>query len=819
MNYLRHLIPQPLRLWWRALPEHRQDRLAGLMPLLAIVLFVAAVFTSIAYLRAQEGQAGREALQRDAEYARQRLSMRLMQQQDALQRLARQLAADPAPADKFSPITESILSTHAETREIFWVDANDKLVARHGIDPVPATNAARAAVAALPASGAAANRQAIYTLVPQPDGTDPVLELAWPLYQGDVHQGYLVARLAVSILLYNGIPTEIYPRYAASLIDSRQTGKRATPATPQTPFWSMEWLLPGNSSMTVALSPLPENLALRMQTYRTASAMRSRVLIGLLLFLSILAAWLLLANWLHLRRRQRVQKSLQTETNFRRAMENSLVTGMRALDLEGRITHVNAAFCRMTGLREDELVGQMPPFSFWHPDDRERNARILQKTLEQDAPQGGHEMRVVRKDGSQFEARMYMSPLVGADGAQSGWMTSMNDVTEPNRFKRQLSSSYERFGRVLDAIEASVSVAPLGGKELLFANQGYRQWFGEDEAEGHVQMLALAGSVPLQTETHPAISKPGSNNVEILLPQTERWIEVRSRYLQWRDGQLAQLVVATDITQRREAEQRSAQHAQRAQASSRLVTMGEMASSVAHELNQPLTAIQNYCNGMRDRIARGGMAQEDLLAALEKTARQAQRAGQIIQRIREFVKRSAPNYALANVHDMVDAAVDLAGIDMRRRMVRLTHAVDTNVPALMGDRILIEQVLVNLMKNAAEAIDNAGLPRERRQVRLSVSNDVVADRPAVRFMICDTGTGLSEAALQHLFEAFFTTKAEGLGIGLNLCRSIVESHQGRLYAENLYNDDHTEVNGCCFSFWLPVQPLEPLEASASALSP
>ena len=147
---------------------------------------------------------------------------------------------------------------------------------------------------------------------------------------------------------------------------------------------------------------------------------------------------------------------------------------------------------------------------------------------------------------------------------------------------------------------------------------------------------------------------------------------MRTRYLSWVDGRLAQMVIATDITARRLAEQQAAAQADRAQNASRLITMGEMASSVAHELNQPLTAINNYCHGMMSRIKSQQITEQDLLDALEKTARQAQRAGQIIQRIRSFVKRSEPKRTWSRVNDMVDEAVELAEIELRRRNVRLT---------------------------------------------------------------------------------------------------------------------------------------------------
>jgi C4-dicarboxylate-specific signal transduction histidine kinase len=262
------------------------------------------------------------------------------------------------------------------------------------------------------------------------------------------------------------------------------------------------------------------------------------------------------------------------------------------------------------------------------------------------------------------------------------------------------------------------------------------------------------------------------------------------------------MVIATDITARRAAEEQSAVQAERAQSASRLITMGEMASSVAHELNQPLTAITNYCNGLVSRIRSRQINDDDMLAALDKTSRQAQRAGQIIQRIRSFVKRSEPNRTLSDVSVMVSEALELAEIELRRRNVRLSHYVAARLPQLMVDPILIEQVLVNLLRNAAESIEQAGRPAGRRSVELRVLPRTEAVQPVVEVSVLDSGQGLAPEVMERLYEAFFSTKAEGMGIGLNLCRSIVESHQGRMQAENIYNG--SEVSGCRFSFWIPV---------------
>jgi PAS domain S-box-containing protein len=530
--------------------------------------------------------------------------------------------------------------------------------------------------------------------------------------------------------------------------------------------------------------------------------------------LSAITAWLLLANWKHTRRRIQAQDALVQETAFRRAMESSILTGMRTLDMQGRITYVNNAFCTMTGWNEEDLLGKSAPFPYWPEDDMDLLKARLHDELSGRIPPAGIQFRVKRKDNTLIEARLYVSPLIDAFGQQTGWMTSMTDITEPNQVREQLAASHERFTTVLEALDASISVAPLGSDELLFANKLYRLWFGA-QATGHLQLVEEAGvpTTPTSDESRDLVdvfaglptdhlSDKETESAEIYLGTLGRWLEVRTRYLSWVDGRLAQMVIATDITARRMAEEQSEVQAERAQASSRLITMGEMASSVAHELNQPLTAINNYCNGMVSRIKANQITQEELLGALEKTARQAHRAGQIIHRIRAFVKRSEPNRTISSVAVMVGEAVELAEIELRRRNVKLTQYVGPGLPNLLVDPILIEQVLLNLLKNAAESVDTAQRPTSQRIVKLRVASARVEDKPVIEFKVIDSGSGIAPEVMARLYEAFYSTKAEGMGIGLSLCRSIVESHMGRMKAENLYNGEL--VTGCCFTFWIPI---------------
>jgi PAS domain S-box-containing protein len=147
----------------------------------------------------------------------------------------------------------------------------------------------------------------------------------------------------------------------------------------------------------------------------------------------------------------------------------------------------------MTGFTEHELIGRLPPYPYWPADRIDENTRLLQQELQGRSPAGGIEVKVMRKNGTLFDARMYVSPLVDARGHQTGWMTSMTNITEAKRIRDQLSASHERFTTVLEGLEASVSVLSVQQGELLFANRSYRLWFGAD-ARGHA--LLAGGAAP-----------------------------------------------------------------------------------------------------------------------------------------------------------------------------------------------------------------------------------------------------------------------------------------------------------------------------------
>ncbi len=841
---LPHLISLPSALamprvqqakhWWKRQHPHRQDRLAMLVPLAAVLLFFVAIVIAFAYLRAEEFDREQEAVQRDVEYTQQRLRLRLLERQEQFTRIARELSNRELDAESFRSRAAAMLNQYPEIQGLAWIDERHHLRVGTGTanHPMLATHAQADPATRLEDDTAYANaklsNQPVYLQRLRAAEFAPLMQVYIPLNERSRFAGVLLAELSVDGLYRYGVPDEVTARYAISLLDAKGALLAGTviPARKASSY-AMPWA-PRNNAYSMPVSPVGSGLLVRGQAYRASLGVIGSGLFWLVGSLSVMTAWMLIANWRHTRRRLQAQQALVAETNFRRAMENSMLTGMRAMDLQGRITYVNAAFCQMTGWSEADLVGRSAPFPYWPESDRELLTSKLEEELSGKFTPGGFQVRVKRRDAGTFDARLYVAPLIDALGTQTGWVTSMTDITEPNRVREQLSASHQRFTTVLEALDASISVAPLGSDELLFANKLYRQWFGT-QANGHLQLVAEAGvptsrtsddsgdSVdPLAGLPTEAIADTETESGEIFDSVLGKWLEVRTRYLSWVDGRLAQMVIATDITSRRLAEEQAATQSERAANSSRLITMGEMASSVAHELNQPLTAINNYCNGMVSRIKSKQITEEDLLGALDKTARQAQRAGQIIQRIRSFVKRSEPNRTPSEVGVMVSEAIELADIELRRRNVRLNHYVAARMPKMLVDPILIEQVLVNLLRNAAESIDMAQRPTAQRLVELRVVPIRVEGQSAIDFSVRDSGKGLAPEVMARLYEAFFSTKADGMGIGLSLCRSIVESHLGRMTAENIYNG--AEVAGCRFSFWIPIADIGTLALSAPTSS-
>lgn len=247
-----------------------------------------------------------------------------------------------------------------------------------------------------------------------------------------------------------------------------------------------------------------------------------------------------------------------------------------------------------------------------------------------------------------------------------------------------------------------------------------------------------------------------------------------------------------EMVERERAEERAVElHAQLAHVN-RLGMMGEMAAGLAHELNQPLWAIINYVRGSLRLLDAPDTPPQRIKGAMHKVAQQAERAGQIIHNLREFVAKGVPQRAPTNVNELVNEMVQLLAVEIRRGGVRIHRELQTDLPNAYADPVQVQQVLVNLVRNAIEAMHEAASDPRELTIRTTASDAMI------HLHVRDTGPGCEVEILDRLFESFFTTKPDGMGMGLAISRSIVEAHGGTLTVVNV------EPHGLCFELTLPL---------------
>jgi two-component system, LuxR family, sensor kinase FixL len=232
-----------------------------------------------------------------------------------------------------------------------------------------------------------------------------------------------------------------------------------------------------------------------------------------------------------------------------------------------------------------------------------------------------------------------------------------------------------------------------------------------------------------------------------------------------------------DLTERQETETRLQELQSELVHISRLTAMGEMASALAHELNQPLSAIANYLKGCRRLLEKRPDDQSRMVSsALDKAAEQAMRAGDIIRRLRDFVSRGETERRVESVHKLIEEASAIALVGAKERGIRVRYLLDPAAELVLADRVQIQQVLINLMRNAIEAMESV----ESRELVISATRD---NDNMIAMSVADTGMGISADVRAQLFQPFFTTKRQGMGVGLSISRTIIEAHGGEIRAE------------------------------------
>lgn len=527
--------------------------------------------------------------------------------------------------------------------------------------------------------------------VPMPGGEGlEVVDLCLPQVRAGQAQAFVVATIGLRQLLDESVTQDLIRGHELSFVEGDGTRLARAGLTRGAGYFQAERLvdLPG----------------LTLQLRVDSAAGRPKLIPNLAtalvmgLSLALFAVVILLAR--DGRRRAFAEAKLAEALAFRQAMENSLITGLRARDMDGNLTYVNPAFCAIVGFKAEELLGagprgglqadapRVPPY--WPPEfveEYKRRHRDRGARWQRDMSPGGNDPRqgfetvFMRRNGERFPVLIFEAPLLDAQGLQTGWMSAVLDVSDQRRM-----------------------------------------------------------------------------------------------------------------------EELSRQQQDRLQATARLATVGEMASLLSHELNQPLAAIASYATASLNLLAREADDPQTpamVRQAVTRIAEQAERAGRVIKSVHDFVRRRDQSREAIGVDQLVDAVLPLVRLQARKSGTRIDIDLPTPAPRVRCDRTMVEQVLLNLTRNGIQAMETA-TPLADRVLVLRARR---IDERWIGLDVLDRGPGIPPEIGRQLFTPFFTTRAEGMGLGLSLCRTVIEQHGGAMDFANRDEGPGTE-----FRFTLPAEP-------------
>jgi two-component system sensor histidine kinase DctS len=609
------------------------------LPRLSFVLFVGAVAALLWLSSRMDSEEQRATLISDMLWLEQSLRFTFTHNEELLGQMAARPIVDQASLEAHARI---LIENQTGLRAVAWLDHGGHTRFTY---PAATTLAVDPEIVKLAVSLA---RPVYGKPFPTANG-EWSFQVYLPVADRPQSAGVVTGRYEITRMLQESVPWWLAERYRIVVADAegKSLASRSKVETPTT-----------TGGYQLAFEPPGHGLSLQATPYRIPAPLAGRLLSAALVFLAIVVLWSLWALRRHVQGRMAAETALRNEHAFRKAMEDSVQAGLRARDLEGRITYVNPAFCAMVGWSSAELIGQMPPMPYWVDEELEATRALHDRILAGEGPSRGFEVPFRRRNGEIFPVLIHEAPLIDASGCQTGWMSSVIDISDQKR-----------------------------------------------------------------------------------------------------------------------AEELSRQQHDRLQSTARLVTMGEMASSLAHELNQPLAAIASYNAGCLQLLNDGHTDAVELKDALAKSTAQAQRAGRVIRRIYEFVRRAEPKSEPCSIADLIDRTVALVEPDARRHRIRIERKIQSGLPEVQGDGLLLEQAILNLIRNAIEAMRD--LPGDLRLLTLRAD----AEQDQIHLSIADRGAGIPEAVSKRLFDPFFSTKSEGLGMGLNICRSVIEGHKGRLWLE------------------------------------
>ncbi|MFZ6723397.1 ATP-binding protein [Undibacterium sp. Ji49W] len=637
-----------------------------IIPILLLLLFLSTLIWLPWQAQRMEANERQEQLIADSLWVEQAIQFQLTRNDEVLRQIGGEIASAKLQKETVLDRFRAILKNNREVQRIAWYDANNKVVVDTRESVV--ANAERLPLPKFEFGALDVSEETVCL--------KPVLEI-------NAKNAYLLhcqipmikdeRRIGSMMISYRmgGILEELVPWWFAqdnqitiTDIDDHVLAERAAGGSGKSVY---------THSRALELPSL--TLILRTNSIKSEPKLLSNLLVLSVILLSAGLIWSLMALWRDINRRLAAEGALRQQVTFRTAMENSLVTGLRARDMEGRLTYVNPAFCRMVGFPAEQIIGRVPPMPYWAPEAIEEYQQRFTQLLAGTVPSEGFETVYQHASGERIPVLIYESALINENGRQTGWMSSILDISELRR--------------------------------------------------------------------------------------------------------------AQDLTRQQE---------EKLHTSAKLATMGEIASMLAHELNQPLAAISSYTTGAINLLQSGIIDRPLFQSALEKVNAQAQRAGHIIRSVHEFVKKREATREPVQITDLIHTVTPLVELQAQASHVALQWQILSGLPMILADGVLLEQVLLNLTRNAIESMQKT--PPENRILRIETSYDEAMQQVIVA--VIDRGHGIPSEVAEQLFSPFFTTKSSGMGMGLNICRTAVEFHGGKLSHRD------NPLGGTIFQFALPI---------------
>jgi len=452
---------------------------------------------------------------------------------------------------------------------------------------------------------------------------------------------------------------------------------------------------------------------------------------------------------------------------------------------DGTVTAWNHGAETLFGYAKEEMIGR--PLSDLVPFGQDDDTMQIRERVNHSGRIEHHERRRRRKDNTVVDVSLTVSPLRDSDGRLLGTSTVAHDITESKRARIALQEREAHLHSVLETVPDAMIFIDSRGIMRSFSATAERL-FGYAAAEIIGQNVSILMPSPYREQHDTYLARYLATGVRRIIGRGRVVVGQR------RDGSTFPMELwvgemisgerhsftgfIRDLTERQETQQRLQELQAELIHMSRFTAMGEMASTLAHELNQPLTAVASYLNGCR-RLLDGSAHVHALMLrdAIDRAADQTLRAGQIIRRLRQFVARGESERHVENLAKLIEEASALALVGVKETRVRVTFAFDPAVQFVLADKIQVQQVILNLIRNAIEAMQETS----RRELMIATTQ---RDEDMAEISVIDTGPGIAPDIAPQLFQPFVTSKPNGMGVGLSISRTIVEAHGGRLWAES-----------------------------------